>query len=225
LDRPVVFATVANPFVIKAGTSDTDHLPNITGVYGWVPMNRTLEIVTTLLPGKRKFGCIWDQAQANSVFNAENLQKEIAKNPDLTFVGANISGSSEEAQAAASLVQKDIDAFMLTPDNTVYSALEAVVKAARARHIPIFVSDVERLGDGAVAAYGYDYSISGIQTAHLVDRILKGEDPAKIPFERYSRITFGINLAAARECGLTVPPALLKQATTVVGGEKADAAK
>ncbi len=224
-DIPVVFATVANPFVLNAGTSDTDHLPNVTGVYGWVPMERTLEIVTTLLPGKHKFGCIWDQAQANSVFNAENLQKAIAKNPDLTFVGANISGSSEVAQAAASLVQKGVDAFVLTPDNTVYSALESVVKAAKPRRIPILVSDVERLGDGAIAAYGYDYSISGIQAAHLVDRIVKGESPASIPFERYSRVTFGLNLAIAREYDIKIPPALLEQTTTVIGVESASGAK
>ena len=114
---------------------------------------------------------------------------------------------------------------MLTPDNTVYSALESVVKAARPHRIPIFVSDVERLGDGAIGAYGYDYAISGVQGARMVDRILKGESPASIPFEKYAKVTFGLNLALAREYNIAIPPALLEKTTVVIGAKGADAAK
>ncbi len=58
-DRPVVFATVANPFLIKAGTSDADHIPNVTGVYGAVPSDKLLQMATDILPGAIKVGCIW----------------------------------------------------------------------------------------------------------------------------------------------------------------------
>ena len=43
-DRPVIFATVSNPFVIDAGTDDQQHLPNVTGVYGSVPMDQFLRM-------------------------------------------------------------------------------------------------------------------------------------------------------------------------------------
>ena len=216
-DRPVVFATVANPFVIGAGESETVHLKNVTGVYGWVPMEKTLEIVRRLLPGKITIGTIWDPAHANSVFNVENLKKAATAAGDVTVLGATISGSSEVYEAARSLVNKGIDAFVLAPDNIVYSAFESVVKAARSGKIPIFMSDVERLPDGALVTLGYDYTLSGIQAAHLVDRILKGEDPAKIPFERYRKITLGLNLDAAAELGITIPDDLLAEATKIHG--------
>jgi len=219
-DRPVVFATVANPFVIGAGNSETDHLPNVTGVYGWTPMDRTLEIVRRLVPGKLTIGSIWDPAHANSVFNVENLKTAAAAYQDVTFEGATITGSSEVYDAARSLVNKGIDAFVLSPDNIVYSAFESVVKAARSKKIPIFMSDVERLQDGALATLGYDYSISGIQAARLTDRILKGEDPAKIPFERYRKVTFGLNLNAAKELKIAIPDDLLTQATQVYGDQR-----
>ncbi|MFH1742516.1 MAG: ABC transporter substrate binding protein [bacterium] len=214
-DRPVVFATVANPFIIGAGESETEHLPNVTGVYGWAPMDKTIAIVRRILPGKLKIGAIWDPAHANSVFNVENLQKVIEADEDLTFLGATITSSSEVYQAAQSLVQKGIDVFVLSPDNIVYSAFEGVVKAAKTKNIPIFISDVERLGDGALGALGYDYTISGIQAAHLVDRILKGENPKDLPFERYKKLTFGLNLQVAQEIGLSIPPDLLTEATLV----------
>jgi putative ABC transport system permease protein len=216
-DRPVVFATVANPFIIGAGKSETEHLPNVTGVYGWVPMDETMKVVRQILPGKLKVGAIWDPAHANSVFNVSNLQKAVDTYDDVTFVGTTITSSSEVYQAAASLVNKSIDAFVLSPDNIVYSAFESIVKAARPKKIPIFLSDVERLGDGAFCTYGYDYTTSGIQAAHLVDRVLKGESPAEIPFERYSKITFGLNIKVANEIGIAIPTDLLERATKVYG--------
>ncbi len=215
-DRPVVFATVANPFIIGAGISDTDHLPNVTGVYGAAPMDEMMKIVRRLLPGERKVGAIWDPAHANSVFNVTNLRNVVDTYDDVTFLGTTITSSSEVYQAAVSLVNRGIDAFVLSPDNIVYSAFESVVKAAEMRNLPIFISDVERLEDGALGAYGYDYTISGIQAAHLVDRILRGEDPAAIPFERFSKLTMGLNLRVAGKIGLSIPSDLIAEATKIV---------
>jgi putative ABC transport system permease protein len=215
--RPVVFATVANPFIIKAGRSDTDHLPNVTGVYGWVPMDQTLALVREILPGPITIGAIWDPAQTNSVFNVEHLQKAAQASPGVTFAGTTITSSAEVYEAAVSLVQKGIDAFVLSPDNIVYSAFESVVKAAGQRRIPIFMSDVERLEDGALAVLGYDYTTSGIQAAALVDRILQGESPAQIPFEKYKKLTLGLNLAAARANGISLSETLRRRADIVTG--------
>ena len=216
-DRPVVFATIANPFVIKAGKTDTDHLANVTGVYGAVPMDRTMGLVRRILPGKIRIGVLWDPAHANSVYNVERLKKVVDADPDVTFVGSTIAGSSEVYQVALSLVNRDIDAFVLSPDNTVYSALESVVKAARSKNLPIFMSDVDRLKDGPIAALGHEYTHSGIQAAHIVDRILKGEDPAAIPFEQYRVVTFGINMVEARRLGIAIPDELLAEATVIHG--------
>jgi putative tryptophan/tyrosine transport system permease protein len=222
-DRPVVFATVANPFIIGAGTSETDHLPNVTGVYGALPPQKMLELVTGILPGKLKVGCIWDPSQANAVFNVKKLRDAISENWDITFVGTTIAGSSEVYQGAAFLADKGINAYVLVPDNIVYSAFDAILKVSEANKIPVFISDVERLKDGALAAYGYDYASSGIQAARLVDRIIRGEEPARIPFERYKKLTLGVNLDAARKVGVTIPQDIVSQATLVYGGVKKDA--
>ncbi|MFP5213892.1 MAG: ABC transporter substrate binding protein [Acidobacteriota bacterium] len=216
-DRPVVFATVANPFIIGAGSTETDHLANVTGVYGSVPMDKMVKAVQSLLPGHLSLGVVWDSGQANSVHNAENLKKAMDSVSGLTFVGTTISNSSEVYQAALSLVQKGVNAFVLPPDNTVFSAFESVVKAARTQNIPIFVSDVERLKDGALVGLGFDYASSGIQAAHLVERILKGEDPAKIPFERYRKLTLGLNADVASELGILIPAEVAARADEIHG--------
>ena len=216
-DRPIVFATVASPFVIDAGKSDADHLPNVTGVYGTTPMDRLMEMVRWIKPGKITIGTIYNPAYANSMFNLGVLEKALkAYNGEVTLLPITIAGSSEIHQAATSLTQKGIDAFVLIADNTVYSAFDAVVKAADPKKIPIFLADVERLADGALLVLGYDYTSSGIQAAHLVDRILKGENPKDIPFERYTRLTLGVNLKVAGELGITLPPEITANATVTI---------
>jgi putative ABC transport system permease protein len=214
-DRPLVFATVANPFIINAGKSDTEHLPNVTGVYGWTPMDKTLAMVRQLFPGPLRVGAVWDPSQANAVFNVDNLKQAIAAYPDLSFRGATVAGSGDVYQAVQSLVSQGVDVLVLPTDNIVYSAFDAVLAAARSKKTPIVISDVERLADGALLALGFDYTSSGQQAARLVDRILKGESPRDIPFERYSRLTVGFNLNAAAYLGLTIPPDLLAQATLI----------
>jgi putative tryptophan/tyrosine transport system permease protein len=222
-DRPVVFATVANPFLIGAGKSETDHLPNVTGVYGATPADKLMSVVTGILPGKIKVGCIWDPSQENSVYNVNRLKDIILRNPNVTFVGATVTGSSEVHQAAASLAGRGIHAFVLTTDNIVFSAFESIMEAAEAKKIPIFISDVERLKDGALGACGYDYTLSGIQAARLTDRIIKGEKPAGIPFERYSRVTIGINTDVANRLGIVIPQHIISQVTASSGSAKMDA--
>ena len=216
-DRPVVFATVADPFILGAGNSDADHLANVTGVYGLATLGDLLKIAHRVLPGKITIGSLWDPSQLNAVRNLEVLKEAIGSYSDITFVGTTVTGSSEVYQGALSLVEKRIDAFVLIPDNIVFSAFESIVKAAREKKIPIFISDVERLKDGALLALGYDYSSSGIQGAHLVGRILNGENPKDIPFERYTMRTLGVNMDTARELGLTIPPEILAQADLVYG--------
>jgi putative tryptophan/tyrosine transport system permease protein len=216
---PLVFSTIANPFIIGAGTSDSVHLKNLTGVYEWTKPDSTIKYLKKFFPGKVKIGAIWDPAHANSEFNIKNLRNAVKKYDDITLEEAIVSSSSEVYEAASSLVQKNIDMFVLVPDNIVYSAFEAVVKAATIKNIPILVNDLSRINDGALCVYGYDYSLSGIQAAGLVDRILKGENPEKIPFEKYKKICLGVNFKAAKQLGINFPTDILKDATIFAGVE------
>lgn len=227
-DRPVVFSTVANPFIINAGTTDSNHLANVTGVYGAVNMDSTLywanQVLSIESSSKFKIGAIWDPSQSNSEFNINNLKKVLLKNKNIEFEGAHITNSSEVHQAALSLVAKKVDLLFLVPDNTVYSAFDAVVSASLSKKVPIFVSDLERIADGALMAYGYDYTSSGIQAAHLVHRILNGENPKDLPFEIYNRTLLAINQKVAKELNIKVPNTVLSQAGKIipVGAEKSD---
>jgi putative ABC transport system permease protein len=200
-----VFATVANPFAIGAGKSKTDHPPNITGVFGASPMKELLGVFKQFYPGKATIGTIYNPAYPNTVSNMNDLKKALPAYPEITLEEVTIEGSGDVYQAAISLSSKNITAFVLINDLTVFNAFESVVRISRNSKIPIFTCDAERLKDGALIVYGYEYFGSGVQAAHLIDRIIKGENPANIPYENYKSITYGVNFDVAQTLEISIP--------------------
>ena len=64
-------------------------------------------------------------------------------------------------------------------------------------------------------SYGPDRSESYRRAAVFVDRVLKGAKAADIPVEQPKKFEFIINLKAAKQIGLTIPPNVLARADRV----------
>lgn len=211
-DKPIVFATVANPFILGIGKSNTDHPANVTGIYGSAPIAEMLAMAKEILPGKISLGCLWNPAFANSVFNVKMFEKAAGKYPDVKIEGTTITSTQEVYQGAQALMAKKIDAFFLVPDLNVYSSFESIVKVSKTKKTPIFTGDVERLSTGALLTFGYEYFTSGMQAAGMLDRIIKGEKPGNIPYEGYKDAKLGINLDVAKEYNIKIPAHILEKA-------------
>ena len=69
---------------------------------------------------------------------------------------------------------------------------------------------------GGFAGYGPDQYGSGRQAARLVDKILKGANPAELPAEVNTKVEFVINLKMAQALRLTIAPQVLYQADRLV---------
>jgi putative tryptophan/tyrosine transport system substrate-binding protein len=82
--------------------------------------------------------------------------------------------------------------------------------AINAQHrLPAIYSDRNAARLGGLVYYGTDRLELFRRAASYVDRILRGERPGDLPYEQPTKYELVINLKAAKELGLTIPPNLL----------------
>ncbi len=213
---PIVFNYLASPIAAGAGTSDTNHLPNVTGVYMAAAFKEMLTLIRATLPTARTLGTLFVPAEVNMVFYKDRLQEETAKSGfELITVAANTS--SEVGDAALALVSRRPDAICQVPGNLTASAFPSIAQAAGRARLPVFAFQSSQVRTGASLVVGRDYQDSGRQAAALAARIMRGERPASIPFQSVTRTRIIVNLDAARHVGLVIPPAIVEQAAEVIG--------
>ena len=101
-------------------------------------------------------------------------------------------------------------AVMPSPLLTAYPRL--IADLARRHRLPAIFDRRELAAIGGLMSYGPDPAEPYRRAAAMVDKILKGAKPADIPVEQPTRFEFVINLKAAQQIGLKIPPALLSRA-------------
>jgi putative ABC transport system substrate-binding protein len=92
---------------------------------------------------------------------------------------------------------------------------ELVAVAGRSR-LPAIHYRQEFVEDGGLMSYAASLTDLSRRAATYVDKILKGAKPANIPVEQPTKFEFVINLKAAKQIGLTIPPSVLARADKVI---------
>jgi putative tryptophan/tyrosine transport system substrate-binding protein len=94
--------------------------------------------------------------------------------------------------------------------------LKRIVKLEFKNRLRSVHSNREAVDAGGLMYYGADLADSYRRVAYFVDRILKGTKPADLPVEQPTKFEFIINLKAAKQMGLTIPPDVLARATKII---------
>jgi putative ABC transport system substrate-binding protein len=122
-------------------------------------------------------------------------------------------GLAPDIPAAVAMAKKQGAYALLVPGDTSFHSPPSRIPDLRlpALYLPRALVDA-----GGLMSYSPDFDEMARRGAHLVDRILRGADPADLPIEQPTTYQLFINLKAARALGLTIPPSLLARADEVI---------
>lgn len=214
---PVVFSAVTDPVGAKLIASMENPGGNVTGLSDLSPVAQHVDIMGEIVPSLKTIGVVYNPGEANAVTLVELLRAAAAARGIEVVEGT--AARSAEIGAAARAIVEDADIFYAITDNTVASAIAALIKAANDGGIPVFGAETSYIESGAVAAVGFDYYQIGYQTADYVVRILKGAAPASLPATVAVGTDIAVNYDAARKLGVTLPASLTDNPTKVIGAQ------
>jgi putative tryptophan/tyrosine transport system substrate-binding protein len=112
--------------------------------------------------------------------------------------------------------QKQVGAIMTIAIRAFFAERKRIVELAGKYRVPAIYFQKEFVDEGGLMSYGADYVDLYRRAAVYVDKILKGATPADLPVQQATKFEFIINLKAAKQIGLTIPPRVLERANQVI---------
>jgi ABC-type uncharacterized transport system substrate-binding protein len=210
----IVFSLVANPVIAGAGRNDQDHAPNVTGAYIPAPHQEGLTALRKCLPNARRIGTLFAPAEVNSVLYKDELLNTAAI-MGLEVEVVPVSNSSEITDAAIALCSRNVDAVCQISDNLTGASFASIAQATHRARVPLMAFASGQVGKGAFMAVSRDFFEGGVASGQIAARVLRGESPARIPFQRVETIKYVFSPAAAAAVGVAIPPELLRRGEAV----------
>jgi ABC-type uncharacterized transport system substrate-binding protein len=215
----IVFTGIGDAVRAGAGRSETDHLPHVTGITTRSAFAGMAKLLREIMPGARRAGTLFSPAEINSVFYRDWLA-EALKSEGIELVAVPVTASVETADATAALCRQRIDAVCQISDNTILPGFGQIVRKAGENGLPVFSFDSNQMKNGVVLALARDFYQAGIEAGELGVRVLRGADPATIPFANVRSERLLVNPVVAARFGLALPEGLLQRAEVFIPAKK-----
>jgi putative tryptophan/tyrosine transport system substrate-binding protein len=138
----------------------------------------------------------------------------LALNVKLQYLG--VLGPKDIETAFRAATKASADAVLVLPGPIFNSNRSQIAKLAAKSRLPAIYSHSRYVIDGGLMTYGVNQTDLDRRAATYVDKILKGAKPADLPVEQPTKFEFIVNLKAAKQIGLTIPPNVLLRADRVI---------
>ena len=213
---PVVFTYVSSAIAAGAGRSYEDHAPNVTGVEMMGAYDQVFALIREFRPSVRRVGTLFVPAEVNMVVNKEKMVEEGLR-AGIEVVPVAVSTATEVSDAALAMVSRNIDVVCQIGGNLTAASFGGIAQAARKARLPVFAFQKSQAIGGAAVTLARDYHDAGKAAGLMAVRIMRGESPAKIPFQSFTKTKLLINAAAARAVGLHIPQSVMARNPEMIG--------
>jgi putative tryptophan/tyrosine transport system substrate-binding protein len=189
---------------------------NITGLSIMSPelSGKRLELLKEIVPGNSRVA-VFVGANAPSRTLMLKETQEAARSLRLQLQIIEIRRGDFEG-AFQTATKGHAGAVSVLSAASFVSQRKLLVDLAAKNRLPAIYDDRQITESGGLMSYGPDRSDLYRRTAIYVDKILKGGKPADLPVEQPIKFEFAVNLQAAKQIGLTIPPNVLARADKVI---------
>jgi ABC-type uncharacterized transport system substrate-binding protein len=214
---PIVMAIDDDPVGSGFAASLARPGGNITGLSGLAPeiSGKQLELLREIVPKLSRLGVFGDVTRPGNpqALREINLAADAVR-VQIQFLEVREPKDIETAFRAAG--EKRAEALLMLGSPVLISHRRQLADLAVKSRLPAIYRNLEFVEDGGLMAYGASLSDSYRRAAAYVDKVLKGAKPADLPIEQPTKFELVLNLKAAKQIGLTIPPNVLARADRVI---------
>ena len=145
-----------------------------------------------------------------------NESQQQARELGLQLHSMEVSSAGKYEGAFKEAVKARSAALAVTADPLANANRKQIADLATKARLPAIYPWGEFVDNGGLMSYGPNFAAVGRDVARYVDKILKGAKPADLPVEQPKKFEFIVNLKAAKQIGLTIPPNVLVRADRVI---------
>ncbi len=214
---PIVVASAGDPVALGLVESLARPGGNVTGLSQIAPelAGKRLELLKEIVPRLSRLAVLWNPQGTTSPLSWREIQLP-ARELGLQLHSLEAGSLNDFNKAFEEATKSRAGALAIMPDPLFAGNLKRIAELAAKSRLPSIFHLAEFVNSGGLVAYGVDRSDMFRRAATYVNKILKGGKPADLPVEQPTKFELVINLKAAKQIGLTIPPNVLARADRVI---------
>ena len=215
---PIVFlGTVSDPVSLGIVESLARPGGNVTGftTIGSVLAGKRLALLNEVIPNLSRVAVLWNPQNSGSAQVWKESQVP-AKVLGLQLHSMAVNSAEKFESAFKEAVKAQSGGLIMTGGGLIGTNHKLIVDLAAKNRLPTIFNYKAEVANGGLMSYGHDEIEAYRRPAVMVDKILKGAKPADLPVEQPTKFELVINLKAAKQIGLTIPPNVLARADRVI---------
>lgn len=215
---PIVITLAADPVATGLVASLQRPGGNITGMTTASPQltGKRVQLLKETVPSLASVGIIWNANIPSMRTTTVQATLDAARTLHVEAQVFDVHNAGELDVAVEAIFQQDLDGLVMLTGLSIIRDRRQVPDLAAKYRLPQIFSDIEIVRAGGLMHFGANYATLYQGAALVVDKILRGANPADIPIEQPTRFDFVVNLQMAERLGLKIPQSVLAQATAFV---------
>ena len=214
---PIVMAQDPDPVVNGFVSSLARPESNITGLSSLTSdlSGKRLELLKEVVPKLSRIA-IFETSTNQGNIQAKKETEHAAVALEVKFQYLDIVGPKDIESAFPAAVNGRADAVFILRSPVFNSQRPRLAQLAARTRLPATYPTSDYVRDGGLMSYDANSTDMARRAAVYVDKILKGAKPGELPIEQPTKFELAINLKAAKQIGLTIPPNVLARADKVI---------